>query len=513
METILRHTSRFGFYCMVAWSATQVLALLTNQIPLIALHESIGNGDAFVLGGVEGLRTTGVLYPAWGQEHLVPPLYSPFLYWMHAVAWSVVPTENPYIGPRLLELVWFLAALASAALVAQRLIPARGTFRLALLSAVSFSVMTSWVMQLRSDFPGITCSMLALYFLMSRRPRDVWWAGLLAGLALQFKITFVAAAAAGCLWLLLYRRWQDFVRFAAAAAVSSVGLYFLINQFEPEMLNSILMMRKMIAHPAGVVRFIREVFNEPSFLLALAIFATMLARPFGRWRLLALFLGCSFVVATYTSLQAGASINYFYEPLLASTPFVTLGMLRLRSARLGSAGTFLGLLVLLPYALPLLARTLREAINVPARVEQRNADYDSLRTALKGKTLLSTMPDVTAAVPDRVVPDSILLNYLVLTAGADISPLEAKVRQGDFDLVVTHPGDYLWRRVPELPRGLRRAIMDSYHPYCLLRNMLVHLPNNPARSNEELAQRIKNLGCQPCRNGNCPGLDIAVEAF
>ena len=47
------------------------------------------------------------------------------------------------------------------------------------------------------------------------------WAGLLAGAAFQFKITFVAALAAGGLWLLVLRRLRDLALFTAAG-VSSV---------------------------------------------------------------------------------------------------------------------------------------------------------------------------------------------------------------------------------------------------------------------------------------------------
>ena len=342
----------------------------------------------------------------------------------------------------------------------------------------------------------------------------------MAGLAVQFRITSAAAGAAGVLWLLLYRRWGDLLRFAATAALFSAGLYVAIGRLEPEMFRHILVLRKVIPHPAGVVFFVREVLSEPVFLLALSALLVMLARivtrRWHRWQLLTIFLVISAAIGMATSLQAGANINYFYELLFASTPFAVLGLLRLRSGRLKSASVFVSLLLLFTSVAPQLSSAVRGALHARRQVAQRNRNYDDLRKALEGSTVLSSLPDVTILAPERVITEPILLNILVLTAGADLSTLEERIRKGDFDVVVTHPADYSWRSVPVLARGLRSAIMDAYQPHCMLGNMLFHLPKNldPQHAEDGLGRRLEGIGCETCRPGtNCPGLGVQIESF
>ena len=158
---------RSAYWVILLWGGILCLRLVAAQLPLLFLHESVGYPDSYIMLGVESLKHTGVLYPPLGPQHLVPTVYSPFLYWMLAAAWALVPVQNVYIGPRLLEFVWFLLCLTASALLTRRLVPGRKVFFLGLLLAASFSTMTFWVLQLRSDFPGICCSLLALYFLMS----------------------------------------------------------------------------------------------------------------------------------------------------------------------------------------------------------------------------------------------------------------------------------------------------------------------------------------------------------
>jgi hypothetical protein len=425
----------------------------------------------------------------------------------------------------LLELGWYLAAVVAAALLARRMVPARGSWKLGALMAGSFVVAIPWVMQLRGDFPGIACSLLALYFLMSSKPSDVWWAGLLAGLAPQFKITFVAAGAAGGLYLLVFRRWDQLWRFAVAAGLSSVGVYAVLAWREPGMLSNILMLRKMIQHPPGVVGFVREVLREPVFLLALAtggaLVVPMLRQRRPRWFLLGSYLGLGFVVAVCTSLQAGANINYFYELLLGSTPLVVLGMLHLRAERWSTAAVLAGLLMIVALGLPGHIRDdVWEALHVRGQIAQRNHDYEAWGTIVDGTKLLSTIPDVTVLRSERVMTDSLLLNYLQITAGVDLSSLERRIHESEFDIVVTQPKDNSWRGVYVLPRGVKQALLDSYLPYCLLEEHLALLPSQPKddRAIDDLRERLRKAGCnvqavKDClKDGKC-GLQVAEDLF
>lgn len=510
---------RFANWTILIWCAVNLLHLFLNQIPLIFLHESIGYGDSYIFHTLEDFRRTGVLYPPLGPDHLTPVLYSPLLYLMHLVAWMAAPTGlNPYFGPRILELFWFGACVTASGALARRIIPARNAFWLGAMLAASCSLTIPWVLQMRSDFPGIACSLLAVWFLLSRNGDHSLAAGVCAGLALEFKITFIAAAAAGCLWLLLSKRWRELIRFALATAVSSLGIYALFSLREPKMPGQILMMSKMIAHPAGVLTFFRQLSGEPACLLAVAgllsIAGPLVRRRCDRLRLILLFIAISFATATFSSIQAGASINYFYEALFAATPFGVWAFLRLQARSAPVAGLLAGLLLLLTTVLPATARMLRATKTTFSEISLRNHDYEALRNALRGTRIVSSIPDVTILTPESIITDPYLLSYLLITRGSDISPLIDRVNRQYFDTVVTLPADYSWRGLPQLTPQLRSSIVASYAPYCMFHAMLFHLPQD--RPESPLAARLRGIGCEvvPCGPGlKCPGLGVKVEAF
>ena len=505
------------YWLMIAWGVIGWIKIITNQLPLLFLHESVGAGDSYILGSVESFRRTGVLYPALTAEHPVPTLYSPALYLMHALAWTALPATNPYIGPRLLELVWFLICILATALLSRTLVARRKAFPLALLLAGSFATMSPWLLQLRGDFPGIACSLFAIYFLLSGGWRRAVLAGICAGLATQFKITFAAAAVAGALWLLLYRSWSRLAGFVVATGICSIGIYLLFMWRESEMAANIFMMSHVIPHLRGVVFFIRETLAEPVFLLGIATLLTMLipllVRPHPRWQLVAIFTAVSVAMAAVTSLQAGANINYFYEAMFAATPFAVFGMMRLRAMRSPLVSMFLGLLLLMFLIRPQVFEAVYVARRVGGEVAQRNQQYDRLRAALAGIEFLSTIPDVTILGKERIITDSGLLNYRVLTAGADLSALEQRVSNQEFAIIATLPDDISWRGLPALPRGLRKAIVEAYRPYCVLGDELFHIP---AGKTGNVGERLTNIGCvvTACRgDAKCSGLGIQVERF
>lgn len=499
-------------WVILAWCVIGIVQLAVTQLPLISLHESVGYGDSYIFYTVENFRQTGILYPPVGPDHLTPVLYSPLLYLMHFAAWLAVPAANPYLGPRLLELFWFLACVFMAGALTRRLIPARSSFTLGILLAASYSMMIPWVLQLRADFPGITCSLLTLWFLTSRGRRSIIFAGICAGLALQFKITFVAAAVAGCAWLIFYRRWRALAEFAVATGVFSVGLYAAFWWREPEMLRQMLTLKKVPPHLPGLVVFFRQLVAEPGVLLALAgllpMFGFLLARQRPRLQLMLIFVMISASAATLASLQPGASLNYFYEAIFAATPFAVLALLRLEARASLTASLLVALVLLTTSVLP------RASHTRVSKVAGRNQNYEDLRHALSGVRLVSSVPDVTFLTPDPVITEPYLLTDLSMAHGVDLSPLTDKISQQYFDLAVTHPANYSWRGIPQLEPGLRSAITASYVPYCLRGDDLFHLPKD--RPPLALEEKLRSIGCEvvTCGPGTkCPGLSVAIEAF
>jgi hypothetical protein len=507
---------------LLFWAGLCWVGLLWTQLPLFFTHISVNYGDSYILDGAQHFHDTGELYPLADPQERLPALYSPLLYWLIAETQAWFP-GNPYIGPRILELLWFLAAVASVGLLTRRLIPMRRAWWWGAFLAAAFSTkaLAWWVLQLRAEFPGIALSLLALYALTSPGTKGPLWAGIAAGLALQFKVTFVAAPAAGCLWLALGRRWRDLAVFATGFGVCSAGVYLWIAPFEPGMFPSLLLLGKMIPHVAGTLHFLGRVAREPMFVLAaitLLLGFRRFALEWRRWQLLILYLGVTAALATYTSVQFGGNINYFYELLMGATPLAVIGLFRLKLGHHFRHVVLLaGISVLTLYVAPVEMFWLWWGRNAVEWVRAGNEAAKRLEQELRGLRVFSSVPDVSLVAPGRVVMEPLLLNYMVMVRGASIEGLESRLRERDFDVVFTGTSDFYWRGVPVLHQALLRQIEERYRPYCLLERPVVtlaHLPSEPGPNTEEVKRRLARLGCEPqvCEPGTkCPGLSVRVE--
>ena len=130
--------------------------------------------------------------------------------------------------------------------IAKKLIPYRFAWGWGVLIVGSITWMDAWVLQLRGDFFGIFFGLAAIRLLMSRYRYTVLAAGLCAGMAIQIKLTLLAAGASGFLWLVLKRRFNDCAFFALGAGITTVGLFFIFWLREP------FMVRQMTAVMPGI---------------------------------------------------------------------------------------------------------------------------------------------------------------------------------------------------------------------------------------------------------------------
>jgi len=200
-----------------------------EQMAKFPLLGDAGYPDSYILFDIQHFQRTGVIYRDLSQPPSLPSLYSPMLYVLLALPGLLLPTENPFVGPRVIVFAAYLLCVVVTASIAHAIIPLRSTWLWGILLGSSITCMIFWILQLRSDFLGILFELLAIRLLLRRSRWATLIAGVCAGLALQFKITMIAALAAGILWLFLKGNWHLLLLFVLAGVTTFGGLYLFFS--------------------------------------------------------------------------------------------------------------------------------------------------------------------------------------------------------------------------------------------------------------------------------------------
>ena len=481
------------------------LSLLSSQAPNLFLLDEAGYGDSYVLYDVLHFRDTGEIYRDLSQSPYLPAQYSPLMYIVYSLPGRAIASENPFLGPRFIALAAFLSCLAVVVSIVRVLVPVRYAWAWGLLlaaSVISFHDWQNWIISVRGDFPGIVFSLLTLRLLLARSPRAVLPAGLCAGLAVQFKITLVTALAAGFLWLLFRKRWRELAVFATAGTLSSAGPYLFFWAREPRMLSQMTAVVPGIKDLPGLLKLSFKAIREPVALLALLALPPVGTRFGQRWTLLFLFACISFVIAEVAAVQAGANINYFFEALLALVPAAVLGILRLihwARQRIGVAA-FLSAVILFHFLPPTVLDLYQMLwLQSPSReVERWNDQFRKARNVLGGYHIFSTAPRLALLDPAPALTEPYLMSYLQQIGKFDPQPILERIRNMEFDVVITPARRVSWRGVPHIAPDLRHAIEGSYVPQCMTFGALVQVPR--ARPGDDaLLQELNRNGCVPLR--------------
>jgi hypothetical protein len=485
---------------------TAVLLLcsfLTTAAFLAGLHfaglfrfTEAGYGDSYILYDVLSFQKTGIIYRDLSIAPYLPTQYSPLVYRMYAAP-GPLSNENPFFGPRLMALAAFLACIGMAASIARALIPIRGVWLWAIAVGASFRCMEMWPLQLRGDFAGTFFSLAAVRFLMARFRGSVLLAGLCAGFALQFKITFVAALAAGSLWLLFHREWKRLGVFCAAAAVSSAGLYLAFWIREPRMISQILALAPAIWDPAGSLRLLYDAAREPAVLTAFSAAPWILTRRSPRWRLLSLYGSISLAISVLTDMQAGGNVNYFFEWLFALTPFAVWGCFRLIvwSSRDAGVAAFITALILIWFWAPRVRETInrRQEFN-PDVLQAQNEAFRQTADVLRSRHFFSTVPRLALLDPLPPLMEPYLFAYELELGKIDPAPILEGVGRGDYDLVITPRQPQEWRGIVHGGPALHAAIQSGYQPYCTLAGDVWWLPRFRPKDGS-LTEQLRSIGC------------------
>jgi hypothetical protein len=551
-DSVLNLLSRRILPGSVLLFCTACIVLLSGQGSRIFLLGEAGYGDMYVFHTIRQFQTTGLIYHHGPGEPAA--LYGPMLYTLLALPGRFLNSDNPMIGPRLIEAAVFLLCIGVVVSITRALIPYRKIWLWSLPLALSFPPMYPWVLQLRGDFMSVLFSLTALRLLLTRRQGLTLLAGASAGFATQFKPNYIAALLAGLFWLAINRRWKKLALFALGSAVTFIGIYTVYNLREPRMAGNMLALRHPLLDFAGGIRLILHVANESIALLGLCALPFLRRQWQSRWTLLAFYSMFAFGIASATVMQIGGASNYFMEFMLSLTPFAALAMLKLQRWRLwnrwtllllltfialgvsfvtqlppgairngaallllvmatfgalkrsnrafGVAGLTLSVVLLICLALPVGSLALGTALNASAWTRTRNRELTDFQNAVKSRKVLTFATDLTFFSPTDFVPDPWGASLGERMGVSDLHPMAARILGQEFDLIVTQRISETWRGVDRLSPTFKLAIGEAYQPFCALENWLMFLPRDRA-AHEDLRGRLLAMGCdaRACLSG------------
>jgi hypothetical protein len=297
---------------------------------------------------------------------------------------------------------------------------------------------------------------------------------------------------AGFLWLVLQRRWRPAAQFIASAIATSLGLYILFSLREPAMFAQILSIRHPLTDYPGIVKLFWGVCTKPVALLGLGALPFVVIRLRRRWWLLVVYLVVSFIVSAAEGAQVGANVNYFFEALFIITPLAAYGALQFGRCRTPAMSLFLAglLLAQLPGPLKLAYTSIRSGRQA---TREWNRQMVALHTALKSSRVLSTVSTVTQLAPEPLLVEPFLTAHLERIGLLDLGPVTKRIRDHEFDLVVTLADALSYRGVPFISPTLRTAIAASYQPYCAFKGWLFFRP--AYADNPEVLEKLDAIGC------------------
>ena len=466
----------------------------------------VGYPDSATLIRVGELVHSGHLYPDIRRPPYYATLYGPLTYLFLAVPYGLAHAAGvaPQVPARLAEVAALLACLLILFSISRRVFVSRPAAWWCVLFAVSTVSLASWTTQIRGDLPGVAVSFLAIYLLLRSAGRGQFIAAAVcSGLAVLVKQTFGAASIAVTCWLIWQRRFKDAAVWLLSSGVTIACGYALVIWREPLALQHLAALRHPLFDYRGEIALILDAVAQPVLPFALLGGFVVLWKRTPEALLLLMYCLTAWLVALLTAGQAGASFNYFWEPLLSSSILAGAGLYELqqRANRISAAGAALLLILLYRAFLPMLGHdytVLRTYYREAAAYPARKAKWEAFSAAVSGRRLLSTFPDVTILSAAPEVPDPFLNSALERGGTWNSAPVVAALDAGAFDLLVVGSGE---AEAPRDYRGLPlwndyiwRAVKRAYRPACAFDEMEAWTPRT---ASGKIPPALLAIGCVP----------------
>lgn len=314
--------------------------------------------------------------------------------------------------------------------------------------ALAFPGPFPWLGLYRVDLVGVALSVAAVALLTrSTATRAVVAAGVLAGLAMLCKQTFIAAVLAGTLW-----QWRDWPKAGAffGSALLTVAIPCLALELTT---NGAFLENTVVAnvtpfHPS-IAAGLLPIFLATQWLpLLLTLVYLAVQRPWQRhgdtW-LVVLYWGLSSVPLVLGIAKIGANVNYWIEFAAATAILAGRGAACVLSssrrvvAVAGAAGLFLAVGTSLagPGGARASVGTVRSDIGAVLR-RTRNVEFDALveRVRREPGGVLAEPMDVVVLARRQVLLEPFIYNLLLDAGRWQPDTLVARICSGEIGLVV-----------------------------------------------------------------------------
>jgi len=424
------------------------ICLAARHFPEFVRYDDAGYPDSYILHTARNLLLNGKIYHSTHADPMVPAIYGPATYLTFAFALKMPPLFVPWFWPRMIP---FLALLASAFLcadIARLVYKNRRAGVWGFLLAVLLPGLGGFFFQARGDRFACFLSLAAIRLLLAGRTGTAVLAGVLAGLAPLYKLSYASAMAAGVFYL-LWRQRRFALPFTVAAVSAMLSGYqaaFLAEPFLPD--HQMRFFRGVLYTTEGWAPVMRQVLATPAlyaFILLLLGFPRASIRKGG---LLVLHAAISFLLASLALFQAGGNINYFLEPLLSmaasgsALPVVLAAKAGARLLALSGRLALAGIVLAAAWYVPFPLRSMLHQLEGDKRRDRAIACLENIHQSHR---VLSFVPRLSLFDRNAPLTEPFLLEMLASSDPAIRQRLHSRISAGEFDVVF----------LPPSPRGAR----------------------------------------------------------
>jgi hypothetical protein len=136
--------------------------------------------------------------------------------------------------------------------------------------------------------------------------------------------------------------------------------------------------------------------------------------------------------------------------------------------------------------------------STPSAISSNNAAFAAALAAaedvLRGQHIFSTEARLALIDPAPPLTEPYLFTYLRRLGKFDGQPIMDRLRDAEYDVVITYPSS--WRGLESTPLDLQQLIASSYTPKCKIFDSVLHLPKNRP-VNVVLLRKLNRVGCAP----------------